>query len=245
MKMKKTLSILLFLLVSMLADAKTYGVIVGVAEYQDSHYNLRFSDDDAIQFNKLLTNGIDNDNITLLTDRNATRENVLNALKLQFSKADESDMVVFYFSGHGNDSSFLTTDLDIWRINVLKHKEVKEAFKKCKAKIKFCIADACFSGGIKSSNSYKGLNQSKLELIIFMSCKANETSIEYPKVQQGVFSYFLIQGLKGYADFNKDKHITIKELYTYVNFKVTEKTQKRQTPIVFGKFDENVIVGTY
>jgi uncharacterized caspase-like protein len=232
-------------LVFVFVDAKTYGVIVGVAEYESKEYNLRFSDDDAILFNRLLTSGKDNSNITLLTNKNATRQNVLDALELQFSKADESDMVVFYFSGHGNDSSFLTTDVDIWGQNVLKHKDVKEAFKKCRAKIKFCIADACFSGGIKSRSSYKGLNQSKLELIIFMSCKANETSLEYPKVQQGVFSYFLIEGLKGYADFNKDKQITIKELYTYVNIKVTKKTQKRQTPIVFGKFDENVIVGTY
>ena len=52
--------------------------------------------------------------------------------------------------------------------------------------------------------------------IIMTACDVNEVSIEIPKLKHGLFSYYLIEGLKGVADRDKAGLVTIYELYDYV-----------------------------
>jgi hypothetical protein len=59
-------------------------------------------------------------------------------------------------------------------------------------------------------------------MVLMMSSKAEETSIEYRGLRQGVFSYYLIKGLKGEANSNRDKIVTITELYDYVKKNVRQ-----------------------
>ncbi len=83
-------------------------------------------------------------------------------------------------------------------------------------------------------------------IAVMLSSKANETSLELPKLQQGVFSYALIKGLKGKADENKNGVITIKELFYYVHeeaLRISKDYDKQQTPVLFGNFDLNLIIG--
>ena len=46
----------------------------------------------------------------------------------------------------------------------------------------------------------------------------------------GVFTYYLLKGLKGEADYNKDKSISIKEIYEYVRDNVKRETNGAQIP---------------
>ena len=65
------------------------------------------------------------------------------------------------------------------------------------------------------------------------SCKLNEVSYEMPERKHGVFSYFLIEGLKGAADFDHDGHILLSEISRYTAEKTTEWSFKKpivQTP---------------
>jgi len=53
----------------------------------------------------------------------------------------------------------------------------------------------------------------------------------------GVFTYYIIRGLEGEADFNKDNTVTLGELIPYVSEKVRRETGNDQSPTVAGKFD--------
>lgn len=57
------------------------------------------------------------------------------------------------------------------------------------------------------------------------------------------FSHFLIKGLKGQADVDVNKTITIKELFDYVYKNVREYTGNVQSPMIAGDYDEHMPVG--
>ncbi len=70
-----------------------------------------------------------------------------------------------------------------------------------------------------------------------MSSKSNETSLESSGLRQGVFSHFLIRGLKGEADRDGDRVVTMRELYQYVRERTSEYTGGLQSPLLQGDFD--------
>jgi uncharacterized protein (TIGR02145 family) len=226
-----------------------YVVIVGVGKYNNKN-NLKYTKDDAYKvgmFYKSPEGGsIPDENMSLLLDQDATRENVLNSMNTLFSKAQSNDMIIFYFSGHGSKSAFLLCNFT-GDENVLEHKEIKEIFQNSKAKYKVCIADACYSGNLKkkkdannSDEYYDSFDNVKGGFALFMSSSEVEVSIEPDGKRQGVFSYYLIKGLKGSANINGDSKVTIKELYNYVKKEVSEYTAEGQNPVLNGDYDENM-----
>ena len=76
-----------------------------------------------------------------------------------------------------------------------------------------------------------------------LSSKQEETSLESSGMRQGVFSHYLIDGLKGASDLNKDRIITIRELYDYVYANVKKFSGNAQTPVIAGNYDNNMPVG--
>jgi uncharacterized caspase-like protein len=77
---------------------------------------------------------------------------------------------------------------------------------------------------------------------LLMSSKAEELSLEDHGLRQGVFTYYVLRGMKGAADVNNDYIVTVKELYNYVYAKVREYTAGVQTPVLTGNYDENMPV---
>ena len=75
-----------------------------------------------------------------------------------------------------------------------------------------------------------------------MSSKGEELSLEDNGLRQGVFSHYLLKGMKGGADANKDAIITVQELYDYVYRKVRDYTGNQQSPVLTGNFDKNMPV---
>ena len=68
-----------------------------------------------------------------------------------------------------------------------------------------------------------------------MSSKADELSLEDHGLRQGVFTYYILRGMKGAADTNNDYIVT--ELHKYVYAKVREYTAGVQTPVLTGNYD--------
>ena len=51
---------------------------------------------------------------------------------------------------------------------------------------------------------------------IITASRPSEVSIELPELGHGIFTYYLVNGLKGAADLNRDGIISLQELYEYV-----------------------------
>ena len=228
---------------------KVWAVIVGVGRYEHMR-SLRFTDDDAYQFYAHLRSpeggAVPSDQLRVLIDEEATRLNVLKALRQTLLRADANDVIMFYFSGHGLAGSFLPVDYNGYE-NRLMHEDIKQVLEDSKAKHKIVIADACYSGSLMAARTpFQDLedrftnqwNQSKGGLALLMSSKEEEVSLEDGGLRSGVFSYYLIKGLNGEADTDADKTVTIKELYTYVNREVRSYTNRAQNPTITGNYDK-------
>ncbi|MEL7121884.1 MAG: caspase family protein, partial [Bacteroidota bacterium] len=129
-------------------EVKIWAVVVGAASYTYMP-SLRYTDDDAYQVYAFLKSpeggALPDHQIQVLIDENATREGILEAMRTTFLKADNNDVLLFYFSGHGLKGAFLPIDYD-GQDNQLYHEQIKEILQLSKAKHKLILADACHSG---------------------------------------------------------------------------------------------------
>ncbi len=239
------------------ATPKVWALAVGVAAYDPTVIKpLKFTDDDAyrmLNFWKSAGGGsLDDEHAQALVDEAATKENIVKTLNEMFLKAGPNDLVIFYFSGHGLTGAFLPVDYDGVR-NKLLHSEVQKIFAKCPAKFKLCIADACHSGSLLAQRAdrdkemidtyYRALSEASGGTALLMSSKADEDSLESTPLRQGVFSHFLLRGIKGEADADGDKIVTIQELFNYVKHAVdsfAKENNRAQTPCMEGNYDKNM-----
>lgn len=233
---------------------KIWAVLVGVARYNHMK-SLKYTDDDAYRMYAFLKSpeggALPDNQIRILVDEDATKDKILGTMTSVFEKASGDDMVLFYFSGHGLKGAFLPIDYDGTN-NRLEHKDIAKLFAKNDAKYKLCIADACHSGSIGTKSAeiqgtiesfYEAFRNSKGGTALMMSSKAEETSIENNGLRQGIFSHFLIRGLKGAADKDNNSIVTVGELFNYVEANVKYYTQNHQTPVLHGDYDHTMPVG--
>ncbi|GAB3709484.1 hypothetical protein GCM10027592_45660 [Spirosoma flavus] len=252
--MQKILQVTCLLVFNLITTANsvsaqtTYAVVVGVSDYANfgpNNGDLHFADNDAQLFSELLMSreggSVPSNHIILLTERNATRNNILRALSL-FRQASSQDRIIFYFSGHGDQSYLLPHDAAPGV--VLFHNDIKKAFRQSKAQSKFLVADACKSGNIRRhtyteapTNQPSDLNKN---VVVFMSSRANQLSQELGAIKHGVFTYFLALGAAGKADENRDRVVTIYELFKYMHKSISDVTGKRQTPVIIGRFPSSL-----
>jgi uncharacterized caspase-like protein len=85
-------------------DKKNWAVIVGISSYQSSALNLKWAEEDALDFYDALrsSRGWESDNITLLTNGSATKDAIKAALAGLAKRVGADDRVVFYYSGRGS-----------------------------------------------------------------------------------------------------------------------------------------------
>ncbi len=241
--------------------SKVWALIIGVANYPN-YRSLKYPDDDAYQLFSFLRSpeggALQSDQIKILIDENATYQKITTSIEDIFSKADENDVVLFYFSGHGVNGAFLPHDYS-GEENKLKFSTILDKMSKSKAKSKILIADACNSGSIGNSMEdelamkgevdmtiskyYDALGQSDGGTAMLLSSSANENSIERRGIRHGVFSYFLIEGLTGSADYDNNKIITVQEVFSFVKGNVQSYTNFYQNPMLIGDFDPNIPIG--
>lgn len=77
--------------------------------------------------------------------------------------------------------------------------------------------------------------------VLITASSGNESALDAPDFRHGVFTYFVLQGLAGAADRDRDGLVTVSELYTFVQGKVGEHARRagtRQTPVLEGAMSD-------
>ncbi|MBX6364962.1 MAG: tetratricopeptide repeat protein [Gemmatimonadetes bacterium] len=224
--------------------------------------SLRYADSDARAFYELLRSdrvglgGFKADHVKLLLNQDATHLNIRSALFTFLKAATEDDQVVIYFAGHGapdpqrlSDLYLLTYDTKGNDISgtAFPMDAVTEAVKKLRARDVVVITDACHSAGVGGQLATRdlGLNQvnqafldqlnaSSGGLVVFTASRASELSQEGEQWGggHGVFTYFLLEALKGAADADGDRIVTLDEMMEYTRDKVRRATVNAQTPSI-------------
>ena len=250
---------------------RVWAVIVGINDY-DKIPKLKFAVNDAKSFYDLLVNfnQIPKENVKLIVNEEATLKNLRSILGTDLkSNAGKEDMVLIYFAGHGAtepdalspDGDGLEkyllpydSDLNDLYASALPMREILHIFRRIQSQSLIFLADACYSGasggrtaslsGIRANISDAFLNRianGKGKVVITAS-GINEVSLEEETLQHGVFTYFLIEALRGNADMDHDGLITADETYNYVYEKVTKATNQEQHPVKIGKVEGDLVL---
>ncbi|MBK8635822.1 MAG: caspase family protein [Saprospiraceae bacterium] len=233
--------------------SEIYSLVVGIANY-NTMPSLKYTDDDAYQFYAFMKSpeggAIEDDHISLLIDDAAIGTKIVNKLKEIVNRADADDAIIIYLSGHGLNGGFVPFDFQSGS-GTIPYQDILAIVDGSAAKNKLCIADACYSGSMSQNRSpylmgleefYTKINTSKGGTALIMSSQNQEVSLEYSGLRQGIFSHYLIQGLKGAANAQADRIITVAELYNYISANVRKYTANAQNPVIAGDFDESMPV---
>jgi len=246
-------------LVSAQNKSTVRGVVMGISKYQNVP-SLRFADKDAMSFYDYLLSPAggkaDTNNIRILLNEKATSYNFFEAMDNLLDAAKEGDLVYIYFAGHGDiekkterQNGYLicySSPANCYAaggsINVRDLQDyVSTIITKNKSKV-FLIVDACRSGKLAGGSEGSELTALALKsewngVTKILSCQPGETSLESEKWGggAGVFTFFLLKGLKGLADENGDGKVSVRELYNYLDKNVNNETHNKQMPEVVGE----------
>jgi hypothetical protein len=249
-----------------------WAAVIGVDNYPNVR-KLRYAADDAKAFYDHLVhyNHIPAENVTLLLDQEASLTELRSTLGTHLkSKAGRDDMVIIFFAGHGaTEKDVMSPDGDGLEKYLLPYDadpkdlyatalpmgEVSRIFNRIRSERLVFIADSCYSGasggrtisltGIRANISDAFLDRiaTGKGRIILTASGANEVSAEDEKLHHGVFTYFLLEGLRGKADTDKDGVITVDEAYAYVSKQVPQATGQEQHPVKKGIVEGRLILG--
>ena len=251
---------------------KVYAVVVGINKYRNFP-SLKYATNDAKEFYRYLVEVIQvpKDHIWLLLDEEATLEKLRATLgTLLRRNAGKEDTVIIFLAGHGAaeqdvsspDGDGLEKYILPWNADpkdlyasAMPMSEIARIFQRINSERLVFISDTCYSGasggrtipypGMRANISgafLERISQGKGRVILTAS-DANELSIERDDIKHGVFTYYLLEGLRGKADLDKDGVITVDEIYRYVSTKVPQATGQSQNPSKKGEVTGQIILG--
>ncbi|MDA9744091.1 caspase family protein, partial [Candidatus Pelagibacter sp.] len=246
-------------------DNNKIAIIIGIEKYENlTNLDAKYANRDAKAFKAYATRalGIKPYNIKMLIDDKAKRGNTLEAFKIWLPKmAGKGDKDIYiFFAGHGlasengkdlyvlpqDGNAKLLDDTAITRLELIS------LIKKVNPKSVTMFFDTCYSGQTRDEEMLVASLLRPIQIIpeeqdtpdnftIFSASNYDQVSGGIEEAKHGMFSYYLMLGLEGNADENKDKKITNGELIAYLkdNVSLEALTQNReQDPMLAGDPDK-------
>jgi hypothetical protein len=247
------------------SDRDAVAIIIGIADYKNLP-KADFANDDARVFYDyaLRALSIKPDNIKLLVDGDASEVGIYKAFKTWLpSKVRSSTDVYIFYSGHGLPTSdgkglYLLpqqTDRDLISKTAIQMQEVISDIQSTKPKSVTLFLDACYSGQsrtgetlIASARPLSIKSESRIfpeNFTVITASQNDQISSSNPDLKHGIFSYYLMRGMEGDADTDKDGKITLGEMQSYLVENVGRQAgmmNRKQEPQLIGDTNR-VLVG--
>ena len=233
-------------------------IIIGIQDYRRVP-KAEFASNDARAFYDYAVRGLGvrPENIKLLLDQEADDVEILGAFRNWLplkARKGQTDVYVF-FSGHGlpsDDGSNLYmlpygVDKQFLDRTAIKQSELIASLQAVAPRSVTMFMDACYSGQIRTGEtllaSARPISiQSKASSYpanfnVISASAPDQLASSSPDLKHGVFSYFLMKGMEGEADENKDGNITMAEMQSYLKEYVGKKAMslnRTQVPQITG-----------
>ena len=237
-------------------------LIIGIEDYSQSP-NATFANLDAKYFYEYASKGfgVKKENIKLMIDKEATLIKSIGVLSKWLPsriKSGETDLIIF-FAGHGlasNDGKDLfllsqDSDPDLLARTALSRTELFKEIIKLNPKSVTMFLDTCYSGVSRDEKTLLASarpvriiadeQDTPDNFTIFSASQLDQISSGLKDAKQGIFSYYLMKGLEGKADLNKDRNITNGELLAYMDENIAQKASelgRQQNPSLSGNKDQ-------
>lgn len=200
------------------SDAARFALLVGNSRGGADVSELRYVKNDLLSLSTILKEycGFDNQHILLLQDKTPQElEAALSNLKTKLP-ATEDNLLLFYYTGHA-DQSYLKMGRERYPLQSLK-----DNFSAFPVSIRIGVFDACQSGsftrlkGGALSEPFLFKEDSKIKgQVILSSSSATENAQESDLLKSSVFTFHLVNALRGSADMSGDRKVTLAEAYQY------------------------------
>lgn len=207
---------------------KTYTLITAISNYDQNKRpecgDLPMTTETAKVLKVILEK--QSSSIAMLTGRNANHDNFLAKLRSLCAAAGPKDRVIIYYGGHGSPGSLCAWDKDV------QFSEIFPIFRRSKASQIICFIESCYSGSaITDAEKYNWNTNNCPNLVMFMSSRPNEPSYgDGIMTASGIFGKALQNGLRGMCDIDKNRDITVLELFKYIHAYVKKRTYSNQHP---------------
>ena len=245
-------------------DPKKWALIVGIEKY--SHLPpVEFAGSDARTVANYFTNllGVPEGNVILLENEKATQSAITAKLKDYLPNNLETNSTLYvYFAGHGmpdvasGEPYLMLFDSEATNVARTGYK-LKQALAEIGAlKIRnaFLFTDACFSGMAARGDKMlvagarpavirvDDIHLATGKIVAMGATTGSQLSHAYYDKRHGLFTYYLLAGLQGQADSNKDGAVGLGELFSFVKEnveRVSRRTTMEQVPSITPRI-ENV-----
>lgn len=211
-------------------------IIIGIADYKNLPKADYANDDARIFYDYALRGlGVKAENIKLLVDGDADQIDIYKAFKTWLpSRVKSTTDIYVYYSGHGlptDDGQGLyllpqRADRDFIEKSAINQQEINSALQAVKPKSVTIFLDSCYSGLARTGQALlASARPIKLkastqvfpaEFTVITASQADQISSSSPELKHGIFSYYLMKGMEGEADSNKDGKITVGEMHGYL-----------------------------
>jgi hypothetical protein len=215
---------------------------VGVDQYADPRLNLRFAVADARGVAEALRaagRGLFREvSVTLLTDAEATRRGVLEALAAVAARTVPSDTLVVYLAGHGvlsqPDRRFLflpsdvrdTSDWGALRRATIDDEALVAAIARIRARDGFLFVDTCYAGQI-AVDSLAAIGNETGRFLLTASTSVQEALDSYDG-RNGVFAHAVLEGLSGRAAVDAEGRVSALALGEWVTRRVPQLAAEKR-----------------
>ena len=227
---------------------RLFCVAVGVGDYHDDKLPaLKLATKDAEDFANTVAKKqglpFSEVQVKLLTDKEATREDIFEALEWLQQETTPNDICIFFYAGHGyrdeKDRFYFmpyggTTDKLYKCFSSADFKNMADDIN-CKMIV---FADACYSAALFEGNRsaatahfLEQLRRTKNGTMLYASSASDTKSKEDPEWGNGAFTKALISAFNGGARQQFDEGLSTQALDAYLYKEVRRITNFKQTPI--------------
>lgn len=243
---------------SMQKEENNYALIIGISAYTKIRKLSKTAVDACDFYDLLIQRGYPSSHCTLLLDKDATKGAINHAFDLLVRDIKNDATVIVFFSGHGaqrlggfEPGEYLCSVETDWfklRETAISSLELTTALHAIPASRLLICLDACHSGGVGASRGKdfkvaNGLSETGYASLLsgkgralLASCHPDEVSWELPEMRNGLFTHYLLDGLRGRAA-KPDGSVHIFDLFEYVSQKVP--THMDQHPLFKSEVDQN------
>lgn len=238
---------------------RNYAIVIGIEQYRQKLPDADFALQDAILVSEYLikTLGYPEENvITLMNERAGLGDFVKYFEKWLPNNVEAGSTVFVYYSGHGapnpktGDAYLVPFDGDPTFIDETGYslKRMYSALGKLSSKEVIVALDSCFSGAGGRSVLAKGARpivmsiensfQLNKKISVLSASGGDQVSSTYDEKGHGLFTYFMLKGIKNEDVIMNDGSLDISLLYAYIKPQVSNIARKKynneQTPQLIG-----------
>ncbi len=239
-------------------NKNSYAIVIGIENYRQKLPKADYAVSDAKLVTEYLTKamGYPEENvITLVNDHAAKSDFEKYFEKWLWNNVEKDSSVFIYYSGHGapnpktGDAYLVPYDGDPSFIEQTGYplKKLYESLNKLQAKDIIVALDSCFSGAGGRSVIAKGsrplvMNMESFtipqKISVLSAASGDQISSTYEEKGHGLFTYFMLKGIKNEDVVKQDGSLDINGLHSYLKPQVERIARKQynneQTPQLIG-----------